>query len=113
MMIRGITLILANYALCRWFNSPTDFKDPTIFRVHVFRGSLMVVFSILFASSQYILPLPIIHTLNCSGTLFIFLIDYQLNKVKINSKQSIGIFIGFIGALIATNSKILTKIIDP
>ncbi len=73
----------------------------------------MVVHSILFASSQYILPLPIVHTLGCTGTLFVFLIDYLLNNVKINSKQSIGILLGFIGALIATNSRILTKIIYP
>lgn len=73
----------------------------------------MLVHSILFASSQYILPLPIVHTLGCTGTLFVFLIDYLLNNVKINLKQSIGILLGFIGALIATNSRILTKIIYP
>jgi drug/metabolite transporter (DMT)-like permease len=73
----------------------------------------MLVHSILFASSQYILPLPIVHTLGCTGTLFVFLIDYLLNNVKINLKQSIGILLGFIGALIATNSRILTQIIYP
>ena len=73
----------------------------------------MLIHSIVFASSQYILPLPIVHTLGCTGTLFVFLIDYLLNNVKINSKQSIGILLGFIGALIATNSRILAQIINP
>jgi drug/metabolite transporter (DMT)-like permease len=77
------------------------------------RGTSMVIHSLLFAMSQYILPLPVVHTLNCSGTLFVFLIDYIMNEVKINKKQAIGIFIGMIGALLATNGRLLTKLIDP
>jgi drug/metabolite transporter (DMT)-like permease len=42
----------------------------------------------------------------------VFLIDYWFNKVKINSKQSIGIIIGFGGAILVTNSRLLTKMID-
>ena len=56
----------------------------------------MLVHSILFASSQYILPLPIVHTLGCTGTLFVFLIDYLLNNVKINLKQSVHILQAFL-----------------
>jgi drug/metabolite transporter (DMT)-like permease len=72
----------------------------------------MSIHSTFFASSQFILPLPVVHTINCSGSLFVFLIDYWFNKVKINSKQSIGIIIGFGGAILVTNSRLLTKMID-
>jgi drug/metabolite transporter (DMT)-like permease len=73
----------------------------------------MSIHSAFFASSQFILPLPIVHTIKCSESLFVFLIDYWLNKVKINSKQSIGIIIGFGGAILVSNSRLLTKMIDP
>lgn len=53
------------------------------------------------------------HTISCSGTLFIFMIDYLLNDMKINAKQAVGIGIGFVGALLATNGKLITKWIDP
>lgn len=57
----------------------------------------------MFGISQFILPLPIIQTLNCSGTLLIFLIDFIVNDVKINFKQAIGIAVGILGTIITTN----------
>lgn len=74
---------------------------------------LMVVHSFAFAVSQFILPLPIVHTINCSGALFVFLIDYLLNDIKINIKQAIGIVFGILGALLATNGALITKHLYP
>jgi drug/metabolite transporter (DMT)-like permease len=73
----------------------------------------MIFHGFFFAFSQYVLPLPIVHTIGCCGTLFVFLFDYLLNHVKTNMKQAIGIIIGLIGALTATNGKLITKLIDP
>lgn len=73
----------------------------------------MVVHSFLFSLSQFILPLPIVHTINCSGTLFVFLVDYLLNHVKINIKQVIGIAFGILGAILATNGALITKYFYP
>jgi drug/metabolite transporter (DMT)-like permease len=73
----------------------------------------MIIHGFCFALSQFILPLPIVHTIGCSGTLFVFIFDYILNSIKINSKQAIGIVIGLIGALMATNGQVLTIILDP
>jgi drug/metabolite transporter (DMT)-like permease len=91
---------------------PIDFKDPKTLKVNIIRSLTMSIRGAFYASSQFILPLPVVHTINCSGNLFVFLIDYWLNKVKINSKQSIGIIIGFGGAILVTNSRLLTKMID-
>jgi drug/metabolite transporter (DMT)-like permease len=73
----------------------------------------MIFHGFFFAFSQFILPLPIVHTIGCSGTLFVFLFDFLLNHVKINVQQTIGIIIGIFGALVATNGKIITKLINP
>jgi drug/metabolite transporter (DMT)-like permease len=73
----------------------------------------MALHSYIFALSQHILPLPIVHTISCTGTLFVFIIDFLLNSVKINSKQAVGIVAGVIGALMATNGPVLTSLIDP
>lgn len=77
------------------------------------RSFLVVLHGFGFGLSQFILPLPIVHTINCSGTLFIFVIDFLLNHVKINIKQSIGIAMGITGAIVATNGQIITKYFDP
>jgi drug/metabolite transporter (DMT)-like permease len=68
----------------------------------------MSIHSLCFAIAQHILPLPIVHTISCTGTLFVFLFDYILNSIKITSKQAFGIVIGVFGALISTNGKVLT-----
>lgn len=107
-LIRGITLIIANYIMCRLYGTPIDLKNPTHFRYLVLRASMMTIHSFFFALSMFILPLPIVHTVNCTGTLFIFLIDYFLNHVKINYQQSVGIFIGIIGAMLTTNGKLIS-----
>ena len=94
--------------MCRLYGTPIDMKNPSNFRYLVLRASMMTIHSFFFALSMFILPLPIVHTINCTGTLFIFLIDYLLNNVKINSKQSVGIFIGIIGAMLTTNGSLIS-----
>ena len=53
---------------------------------------------------QFVLPMPIVHTINASGVVFTFITDYIMNGVKINMKQVIGIIIAIIGLLITVNN---------
>ncbi len=39
-----------------------------------------------------------------TGPLFVFVVDYYLNSISINSKQALGIAAGIIGVLITSNS---------
>lgn len=112
-MIRGITCILINYLVCKMMGIDVDFRNGESFRILTMRSIIMGVHSFCFALSQFVLPLPIVHTIGCSGTLFIFVIDYLLNHVRINVKQVIGIIVGFLGSLVAINGRVLTKWIDP
>lgn len=112
-LIRGLVCLLVSYTVCRLTNSPVDFKNANDFKILSFRSICMSFHSFCFALSQFILPLPIVHTIGCSGTLFIFLVDYFMNHVKTNTKQAIGIAIGLFGAIVAINGRILTTLIDP
>ena len=62
--------------------------------------------SLTFGIAQYILPLSIIHTLNSSTILFIYLFDYFINKITINIKQIVGIIIGMIGVILVSNGRL-------
>jgi drug/metabolite transporter (DMT)-like permease len=62
--------------------------------------------------AQFILPLSIVFTLVSSSTLFVFIFDYFLFNVKINFKQGIGIIVGMIGVVLASNGKLISKMID-
>ncbi len=72
----------------------------------------MGIHSFVFTISPLMLPLPVVHTIGCSGTLFVFLIDFVMFGIGINVKQAIGIVVGFMGSLIAVNGNILTKFMD-
>ena len=63
--------------------------------------------------SQFVLPLPVVYMVNCSGTLFVFVLDYFKNGVKVNIKQGIGIVVGFFGVILSTNGDLLMLAIDP
>lgn len=62
--------------------------------------------------AQFILPLSIVFTLVSSSTLFVFIFDYFLFDVKIKFKQGIGIIVGMIGVVLASNGKLISKMID-
>ena len=65
------------------------------------------------ALSHFILPQPVLYTLNCSGILVIYLFDYFLYGTSINFKQAIGIVIGFVGVLLNINGNLLKSWLDP
>lgn len=72
----------------------------------------MTFYSIIFSISQFIIPLPISHTISCSGVIFVFIIDYMINGVQINRNQGIGIFMGILGVLMTGNSKLILVFLD-
>lgn len=47
------------------------------------------------------------HTIICSSTLFIFVMDYLVNGVRVNLRQGVGIGVGLIGMLMATNCEVI------
>lgn len=73
----------------------------------------MTFHSLFTGLAQFILPLPIVHTIACSGTLFVFLIDYLINGTQINMQQGIGMTIGIFGVSMASNGKLITKYFYP
>jgi drug/metabolite transporter (DMT)-like permease len=67
----------------------------------------MTIYSGIISLSQFILPLPIVHTINSSGVIFVFMIDYFINGIQINKRQAIGITVGLIGVLVMGNQRFL------
>jgi drug/metabolite transporter (DMT)-like permease len=83
------------------------------FKLLAVRSIVMSLHSFGTGIGQFILPLPILHTIACSGTLFVFIIDYFLNSTPINARQIIGIAVGIFGVLLTSNGKLITQYFDP
>lgn len=65
----------------------------------------MVVHLLTMGFSQFILPLPIVHTVNVCGIIFVFIIDFYLNGIEIVRQQFYGIIIAIVGVLITANNR--------
>ena len=111
-MIRGISTLIFNYIFCRAYNCGIAFSDKTTFSLLVFRSLIISLTSLAIGFSQFVLPLSIAHTIISSSTLFVFLIDYFANNIKINLKQGLGIAIGVLGMLLAANGRVLSLWMD-
>jgi hypothetical protein len=57
----------------------------------------------------FYLPQPVIHTINCSGPIFVIIEDYFINGVKINSQQFKGIVFTFLGIILTINGEGIVK----
>ena len=77
------------------------------------RNMLMIFFGWNLALSQFYLPLPIVHTISGTGSIFVFLVDYFLNGVAITPKQLVGVVVGFMGLVLTVNGRLLIHYIDP
>ena len=79
----------------------------------IFRAIVLTADTFVFANAQFYLPLPLVHTIGCTGTLYVFILDYYINSVKISKKQLSGIVIGFVGVILTINGEWMMDILDP
>lgn len=112
-MIRGSTSLVANYLICSYTKSDITFRNQSTFKYILIRSLILSCTSLFVGASQFVLPLSIVHTIISSSTLFVFIIDYAINSVVVNLKQVIGIAIGSIGMVLASNGRFISTLIDP
>lgn len=63
--------------------------------------------------AQFYLPLPIVYTIGFLEPIFIFVIDYCVNKVSITKAQFYCLLSSIIGIIVCINEPLVYKIIDP
>ncbi len=51
------------------------------------------------------MPQPVIHTISCTGPIFVIIEDYFINGVRINSQQLKGIVFTFLGIVLTINGE--------
>lgn len=73
----------------------------------------MAVHNYIISLAQFYLPLPLVHIIHSSGTLYICVWNYLIFGTKINYEQIKGIIIGFTGVILVINGRILIQWIDP
>lgn len=67
----------------------------------------------IFTAAQFYLPLPIVHTVNFFAPIFIFIIDYFENGVRVSTAQMWFLVMSVLGVLFTVNNELFSKLIDP
>jgi drug/metabolite transporter (DMT)-like permease len=67
----------------------------------------------MFTLAQFYLTQPIVQTINTTGFLFVFVLDYLINHVTITKKQFVGVILEVIGVLFTVNGEFIIKKINP
>jgi len=86
-LLRGIASVILNYSMARYYDMSLDFKYDITFVNLLKRNSIMVLHGLAMGTAQFYLPLPIVHTISFFAPIFIFVIDYFENGVRINKPQ--------------------------
>lgn len=72
----------------------------------------MVIHGLAITASQFYLPLPIVHTINFFAPIFIFVIDYLENGVRINRAQTMFLFFSILGLVLTINNELFDSILE-
>lgn len=113
-LIRGMVSVLFNYFLARYsYNLTLDFKYDVNFNNILKRNAIVVVHGLVFTAAQFYLPLPIVHTVNFFAPIFIFIIDYFENGVRVTTAQIWFLIMSVLGVLFTVNNALFSKLIDP
>ncbi len=102
-LIRGAGVIFVNYVIARYYKMNLDYKYDINFYNLIKRNLIMVLHGLAFASAQFYLPLPIVHTIGCSAPIYIFVLDYYENGVRATRGQIISLTIGILGIICTIN----------
>ena len=101
--VRGFAIAIITY-LCGWAKEiDLTFKSPHNFKWQIIRNSIMIVHTLVYAWSQFYLPLPIAITLNSTSSIFASILDKVINNISLNKFQIIWLIIAFMGVILTAN----------
>lgn len=106
-LTRGIITMFSHFLMIRFFGYSFNLKTSHNFKYNLRRTLITCVHQFILTGSLFVLPFPIVFTLNSSCVLFVFVLDYYLFQVEINRKQIQGVVLGFLGVLLTINGEFL------
>jgi len=104
--------MILNFAVVRYYGMGLDYKYDVNFKNILKRNIIVVIHGLVITAAQFYLPLPIVHTINFFAPIFVFIIDYFENGVRINKTQFYFLAFSVFGLLCTINSELVHKILD-
>jgi len=108
-MIRGFSSAVISWVIARFMNVEMTWSSPHEYWLENIRNFLILIQCLVYAWSQFYLPLPVAITLQATAPIFTTIADRIINGVKINPKQGFWLLIAFLGVLMTANGQWLYK----
>lgn len=112
-LTRALVTMLSHFFLIRHFKLGFNLKSSHNFRYNLRRTTITCLHQFMLTGSLFVLPFPIVFTLNSSCVLFVFVLDYYLFNVEINRQQVQGVILGFLGVLLTINGEFVVGLLFP
>jgi drug/metabolite transporter (DMT)-like permease len=89
-----------------------DFKhSKNLYNLNI-RNIIVTAQGLVYTLSNFYLPLPIVSTINSTGPIFVFILDYYINGTTIVRSQVYGILIGMVGVIFTVNGGLILGLFD-
>jgi drug/metabolite transporter (DMT)-like permease len=106
---RGLSTALFNMIIIIAKNKSLEFRCRSDFQLLNWRGFFCVLHGFMLALALTYLPPPVVHTINASGPVMVFIVDYFRNGIAVGLRQLVGIFIACIGLVITINAAMIMQ----
>jgi drug/metabolite transporter (DMT)-like permease len=106
-LLRGLASVFINFGIARYYDMTLDFKYDITFKNMLKRNVILVIHGLAIAAAQFYLPLPVVHTISFFSPIFIIILDYFENGVKINRKQLFCLLTGVLGIFCTVNEDLI------
>jgi drug/metabolite transporter (DMT)-like permease len=104
--------MVMNFAIIRYYDMGLDYKYDINFKNIFKRNLIVVIHGLAITAAQFYLPLPIVHTINFFAPIFIFIIDYFENGVRINKVQLYFLLCSVLGLMCTINNELVNNILN-
>jgi drug/metabolite transporter (DMT)-like permease len=101
---RGFSTVLLNFLIIRMQGRSLEFRNRLDLSLLNWRSVYCSIHGLMISIALYYLPPPIVHTINASGPIIVFVIDYFRNGTAVVYLQLLGIFIATLGLLLTINA---------
>lgn len=102
---RAIVCLIANYAIMKYQGGTMDLRDPKTNFYATYRSVTNTFQGMIVAFLMFYIPMPIIHTISSSSSVFTAAIEHYCYGLDISNRSKILILVSIFGVMLQANGE--------
>lgn len=100
---RAIVSLILNYGILRYYGGTLDLRDTKTYFYVNYRSLTNTLQGLIVALLMYYLPMPIIHTIAATSTIFTSAIEHYCYGLHISNRSKVLILVSVLGVMLQAN----------